>query len=40
MTQKMRDLRFVAKKPGIRLSKFGNVYYERRRNRSDKGVKL
>lgn len=31
-----RDKLFVAKKPGKRVSASGNVYYERRRNRSDK----
>jgi len=33
------DLRFSAKKPGKRISKKGNVYYEYRSNRSDKNPK-
>jgi len=31
------DLMFQAKKPGKRRSESGNIYYEYRRNRSDKG---
>jgi hypothetical protein len=30
------DLRFSAEKPGKRISRTGKVYYERRKNRSDK----
>jgi len=30
-----RDLRRVALPPGKRVSKSGNIYYEKRRNRSD-----
>lgn len=31
------DKKRKAMKPGKRISKTGNIYYERRRNRSDKG---
>lgn len=33
------DKKLRAKKPGRRVSKSGNVYFERRRNRSDKNPK-
>ena len=39
-TNRIRDIRLKAMHPGKRLSKFGNVYYERRRNRTDKGVRI
>ncbi|NBP74424.1 MAG: hypothetical protein EBU61_00075 [Crocinitomicaceae bacterium] len=35
-----QDKRFQAKKPGKRTSESGNIYYERRPNRSDKGKLL
>ena len=39
-TNKRIDKRYSAKKPGKRISKNGNVYYEYRRNRSDLDRKL
>jgi translation elongation factor EF-4 len=35
----VKDKKLLAKKPGKRLSKTGNVYYEYRANRSDKNQK-
>lgn len=39
-TNKKIDAKFVAQKPGKRRSKYGNTYYEYRKNRSDlrKGI--
>lgn len=40
ITNKIKDMRLKAMHPGKRISKYGNVYYERRKNRTDKGVRL
>jgi len=40
LTRKDYDKRYQAKKPGKRVSKKGNIYYEKRGNRSDKGKLL
>lgn len=33
--QLLYDMHFVAMRPGKRISKNGNIYYENRRNRAD-----
>lgn len=35
LTNKLADLAHKALKPGLRISKTGNLYYETRKNRSD-----
>ena len=37
LTKQDYDKRYQAKKPGKRVSKRGNIYYEKRGNKSDKG---
>jgi len=40
LTPRDYDMRYSAKKPGKRVSESGNIYYENRANRSDRGKLL